>query len=299
MQTPNDAGASFQTAYPQGSADFCPALLFCAEFATIGLVGSGLTPHEPCGIRKQVQGLCGTTAVNGTAAASREARSAAAKQRSTTSAAGRRSHWGASSEKAPRRLREPEDGPPSEAAVYPAGIFAASLPRRTIYHKEKDTMKQHFSRSLICLILVLLLAAAGLQGCASKAPETTAPATTTAASETATVASESSSLAEETPTELGEGAKSFTFEVTDVDGSTKYYTVHTDAETVGEALVALGLIAGEDSEYGLYVKTVDGVTLDYDTDGKYWAFYVDGEYATAGVDSTAVTDGASYAFRAE
>ena len=41
-------------------------------------------------------------------------------------------------------------------------------------------MKQHFSRSLICLILVLLLAAAGLQGCASKAPETTAPATTTA-----------------------------------------------------------------------------------------------------------------------
>ena len=160
-------------------------------------------------------------------------------------------------------------------------------------------MKQHFSRSLICLILVLLLAAAGLQGCAPKTPETTAPATTTAASETVTVTSESSSLAEETPTELGEGAKSFTFEVTDVDGSTKYYTVHTDAETVGEALVALGLIAGEDSEYGLYVKTVDGVTLDYDTDGTYWAFYVDGEYATAGVDSTAVTDGASYAFRAE
>lgn len=143
-------------------------MLFCAEFATIGLVGSGLTPHEPCGIRKQVQGLCGTTAVNGTAAASRETRSAAAKQRSTTSAAGRRSHWGASPEKAPRRLREPEDGPPSEAAVYPAGIFAASLPRRTIYHKEKDTMKQHFSRSLICLILVLLLAAAGLQGCAPR-----------------------------------------------------------------------------------------------------------------------------------
>lgn len=148
-------------------------------------------------------------------------------------------------------------------------------------------MKQHFSRSLICLILVLLLAAAGLQGCASKTPETTAPATATAAP------------VEQTPTELGEGAKSFAFEVTDVDGSTKYYTVHTDAETVGEALVALGLIAGEDSEYGLYVKTVDGVTLDYDTDGKYWAFYVDGEYATAGVDSTAVTDGASYAFRAE
>lgn len=160
-------------------------------------------------------------------------------------------------------------------------------------------MKQHFLRSLICLILVLLLAAAGLQGCASKTPETTAPAATTAAPETTTVAVESSSLAEEAPTELGEGAKSFAFEVTDVDGSTKYFTVHTDAETVGEALVALDLIAGEDSEYGLYVKTVDGVTLDYDTDGKYWAFYVDGAYASTGVDSTEVTDGATYAFRAE
>ena len=160
-------------------------------------------------------------------------------------------------------------------------------------------MKQHFSRSLICLILVLLLAAAGLQGCAPKTPETTAPATTTAAPETTTVASESSSLAEETPTELGEGAKSFPFEVTDVDGSTKYYTVHTDAETVGEALVALGLIAGEDSEFGLYVKTVNGVTVDYDQDGKYWAFYVDGEYAATGVDSTDITAGATYTFKAE
>ena len=45
----------------------------------------------------------------------------------------------------------------------------------------------------------------------------------------------------------------------------------------------MGLIAGEDSDYGLYVKTVNGVTVDYDTDGKYWAFYVDGEYAATDV----------------
>ena len=59
------------------------------------------------------------------------------------------------------------------------------------------------------------------------------------------------------------------------------------------------LIAGEDSEYGLYVKTVNGVTVDYDTDGKYWAFYVDGEYAATGVDSTDITAGATYTFKAE
>ena len=69
--------------------------------------------------------------------------------------------------------------------------------------------------------------------------------------------------------------------------------------TVGAALLSLGLIAGEDSDYGLYVKTVNGVTVDYDTDGKYWAFYVDGEYAATGVDSTDITAGATYTFKAE
>ena len=62
---------------------------------------------------------------------------------------------------------------------------------------------------------------------------------------------------------------------------------------------SVGLGAGEDSEYGLYVKTVNGVTVDYDQDGKYWAFYVDGEYAATGVDSTDITAGATYTFKAE
>ena len=53
--------------------------------------------------------------------------------------------------------------------------------------------------------------------------------------------------------------------------------IHTDQETVGAALLELGLIAGEESEYGLFIKTVNGLTADYDTDGVYWAFYIDGE----------------------
>jgi hypothetical protein len=61
----------------------------------------------------------------------------------------------------------------------------------------------------------------------------------------------------------------------------------------------VGLISGEDSDYGLYVKTVNGVTLDFDTDGKYWAFYVNGEYAVSGVDTTEITEGGLYEFRAE
>ena len=65
---------------------------------------------------------------------------------------------------------------------------------------------------------------------------------------------------------IGEGAKSFTMEVVDKDGGKVTFTVKTDADTVGKALLDQGVIAGEDSSYGLYVKTVNGITLDYDTD---------------------------------
>ena len=87
--------------------------------------------------------------------------------------------------------------------------------------------------------------------------------------------------------EIGEGSKAVTF------------TVHTDEETVGDALLKLHVVAGEASSYGLYVKTVNGMTADYDKDGVYWAFYIDGEYAMTGVDATNITDGAQYAFRME
>ena len=64
----------------------------------------------------------------------------------------------------------------------------------------------------------------------------------------------------------------FTFTVVDKEGSETQFEIHTEKETVGEALVELGLIAGEESEYGLYVKTVNGITADYDKDGVYWRF---------------------------
>ncbi len=98
---------------------------------------------------------------------------------------------------------------------------------------------------------------------------------------------------------LGDGAVQFTFTVVDADGNETNFDIHTDAETVGTALLEQNLIAGDDSEYGLYVKTVNGITADYDTDGTYWAFYVNGEYAMTGVDSTPVEDGAAYAFKVE
>ena len=98
---------------------------------------------------------------------------------------------------------------------------------------------------------------------------------------------------------LGTGQTSFDFTVTDAEGKETAFTIKTDKKMVGEALLDVGLIAGEAGQYGLYVKTVNGITVDYDKDGKYWAFYVDGEYAMSGVDTTEIKNGASYAFKVE
>lgn len=104
---------------------------------------------------------------------------------------------------------------------------------------------------------------------------------------------------QEKNTVMGEGATVFNFIVTDKDGNETAFEIHTDKTTVGDALVELGLIAGETSSYGLYVKTVNGITADYDADKTYWAFYINGEYAPTGVDATNITAGATYSFKVE
>lgn len=145
------------------------------------------------------------------------------------------------------------------------------------------TKKNSISKILSLLLCIVLIAAMALSlcACSTDAPqESEAP-------EVANV------------TEVGEGELSFDFKVVDAEGNETDFLVSTDEETVGAALLAVDLIAGEDSEFGLYVKTVNGITADYDVDGSYWAFYVNGEYATAGVDSTDIENGAEYMFKVE
>ena len=137
---------------------------------------------------------------------------------------------------------------------------------------------------ILCMVLMVAMAL-GTTGCNDKTNNNTASTAGTATAQEGNV--------------LGEGSTVFPFTVVDKDGVETTFEIHTDKENVGEALQEVGLIAGEDSEYGLFVKTVNGVTLDYDTDGMYWAFYVNGEYATSGVDTTPIAEGESYSFRAE
>lgn len=167
-------------------------------------------------------------------------------------------------------------------------------------------MQKHTCRkSVSLLVCCALFAATALftTGCSTNTETADSTASVAATSEASSAAaSEAAPATPDTAAEvqvLGEGATVFSFAVVDADGNQTDFEIHTDATTVGDALSELGLIEGEDSEYGLYVKTVNGITVDYDTDGKYWAFYVDDAYAQTGVDTTEITDGASYAFRVE
>ena len=177
----------------------------------------------------------------------------------------------------------------------------------------------NFYQKMLCLVLVMLLAAAALTltGCSTNAPAPTEAPTETATEAATEAATETTATETEAPateaaeteaasdledlditelTQLGTGEKVFRFDITDKDGGTSSYAIHTDAETVGDALVENELIEGTESEYGLYVTTVLGQTLDWDADQMYWAFYENGEYAAAGVDTTEIVDGATYAF---
>ena len=94
-------------------------------------------------------------------------------------------------------------------------------------------------------------------------------------------------------TTLGSGEKTVVVEVT-AEEKTVTFTIKTNSATVGEALLENSLIEGEESQYGLFVKKVNGITADYDENGAYWAFYVNGEYAMSGVDTTEIEENAVY-----
>lgn len=152
--------------------------------------------------------------------------------------------------------------------------------------------------SILCMVLIVAMALF-TTGCGDKSggskPDGNTPSSESGVE--ASVPSEDNTQAD--VQQLGEGNTRFRFTVVDKEGSETQFEIHTDKETVGDALLELGLIAGDESEYGLYVKTVNGITADYDKDGVYWAFYVNDEYASSGVSSTTITEGESYSFRIE
>lgn len=169
-------------------------------------------------------------------------------------------------------------------------------------------MKQ-IKKSLSLIICMMLIVAMALctSGCNDKTTETPVTQETessivveeTAETEVQTEETQSEEVSEAELTVLGEGETRFLFTVVDKNGVETVFEIHTDKETVGDALLELEMIAGEDGDFGLYVKAVNGIAADYDVDNTYWAFYVNGEYAMSGVDTTTIEEGTAYMFKVE
>ena len=94
--------------------------------------------------------------------------------------------------------------------------------------------------------------------------------------------------------ETQSGSKGYTVTVVHKDGSEKVFEYRTDEEYLAGALLEEGLVAGEDSQYGLTIITVDGEDAVWETDSAYWAIWVGEEMATTGASEIPVYDGSTY-----
>lgn len=92
------------------------------------------------------------------------------------------------------------------------------------------------------------------------------------------------------------GMKNVHITVTDDQGKNTEYETITDAEFLKDVLDETESLtySGADSDYGIMVDTVNGLTADYNKDGAYWSFYVNNEYCNYGIEAQPVNDGDSF-----
>ena len=137
-------------------------------------------------------------------------------------------------------------------------IFVIKINKKGDYNMKKK------STVIAAVVLVVLIAVAGLLYVKFK------PATT-------------------------QGEKEITVVVVHADKTEKTFTYQTDAEYLREVLEDNGLIAGDESEYGLFVKTVDGETAD-DSKQQWWCITKGGESLNTSVDKTPINDKDQFEF---
>ncbi len=138
-------------------------------------------------------------------------------------------------------------------------------------------MKTTKTTRILLILLTLLLTVLTIVGCKDDAKPTELWENATYTEDTA----------------MGEGAKTLSVTVEAGERSV-VFTVKTDREMLGDALADHGLVDGEEGEFGLYLKYVNGIFADYDTNKSYWTLYIGEEYAMTGVDTTPTTDGGTY-----
>ncbi|MFV0344440.1 MAG: DUF4430 domain-containing protein [Anaerocolumna sp.] len=87
-----------------------------------------------------------------------------------------------------------------------------------------------------------------------------------------------------------EGIKHIVAEVILTDGTSESFEIETSESYLREALESIDLIEGSESEFGLFVTTVNNVTVN-DSNQEWWNFTLNGEALNTGVDTTPINDG--------
>ncbi len=89
------------------------------------------------------------------------------------------------------------------------------------------------------------------------------------------------------------GSKQITVQVVHKDNSIKNFSLSTDQEFLGRALVDGGVVEDNQSSYGLYILTADGETAD-ESNQEWWQITKNGESLMTGADETPIADGEHY-----
>ena len=61
-----------------------------------------------------------------------------------------------------------------------------------------------------------------------------------------------------------------------------------------EALIENNLIEGDMSDYGIYIKRVNGILADYNIDGSWWGVEKNGEMCMTGASAIEIANGEHY-----
>lgn len=178
---------------------------------------------------------------------------------------------------------------------------------RISIEKEKGKMNMKTTNKLtknlgaVVLSLLMLVGVVTMAGCSSDNASSAASSKTesSASTQESSIASSgtdsSSSAADGSSSVDSVSTKTIQFQAVHKDGTKKDFTITTDAKTLREALEQEKLIEGEDGAYGLFVKTVDGETVD-DANQEWWCLTKGGEMWSNGVDQTEIADGDAYEF---
>ncbi len=145
--------------------------------------------------------------------------------------------------------------------------------------------KTNFAKTLLCALLCALLILS-LGACNKNLSDiqSSAPSSSTSVWDNALYS---------TDTTLGEGSKTVTVKVIK-DEQVLTFTLKTDGETLGDAIVDTKLVEGEQGQYGLYITKVNGISAVYETDNAYWSIEQNGTALMSGADGIEISGGECY-----